>query len=308
MGDVIIENTVQFRFPAGSPRPSWLEIAGFIKQLETDVMLMESAYKTANERSVFIKFSSHDAMMDSLRKNAKPQHFVYTSVFDLPPELPDDKLLSVLGEYGKVDRVVREKFPTDLGLDHLCTGVRGVYVNVEKDIPPSIDVVGRNAKVFYDGLKHTCFVCRKTGHRRDACPQWKPRKRKQNGKTQENSTTSYAAVVSGNQEISTEQPSEQQSTETLGDEVIEVLDEEYLDHSTDTEEAGQQQTSICETESASEKEIRRKENMKKLEEAAYAIKEAIENKTAKDRRAQFASSNSNSGSLPRKKVARRTFY
>ncbi|XP_062704238.1 uncharacterized protein LOC115254876 [Aedes albopictus] len=98
---------------------------------------METVYITANERSLFIKFSSHDAMMDSLSKNAEPRSFVYNSgrsvevcmtvagtnmqyvrIFDLPPELSDGVLLSVLGEYGKIDRIAREKFPVNLGLDH----------------------------------------------------------------------------------------------------------------------------------------------------------------------------------------------
>lgn len=58
-------------------------------------------------------------------------------VFNLPPELPDNVLKQRLLEYGKVDRVVREKFPPNLGLDHLYTGVRGIYTDVQKEIPTS---------------------------------------------------------------------------------------------------------------------------------------------------------------------------
>lgn len=122
----------------------------------------------------------------------------YVRVFDLPPELPDDKLEGVLREFGKIERVVREKFPPNLGLDHLFTGVRGVYMDVTKDIPPSIDIAGRKT-IFYDGLKDTCFLCQTVGHRRNSCPQRKSRDRKQEESKQEKTGNgSYAAVVSGN--------------------------------------------------------------------------------------------------------------
>lgn len=284
---------------------------------------METTYRTAQDRSMFIKFTTHEAMIDSLSKNAEPQSFVYTSgksvevrmavagsnmryirVFDLPPEVPDDMLSSVLGEFGKVDRLVREKFSADVGLGHMYTGVRGVHMDVQKNIPPSIDVMGRKANIFYDGLKDTCFLCHSTGHRRDLCPERKPRN-KQEKKTQGNPvSSSYAAVVSGKHTSS----EDHNSTEGLEQEIIEVLDEEFLEGSTETEEIEQSQPNTCVAVTVSEKEMRHKENMQKLEEAAIVIKEAIENKTAKDRRAQFAASASNSSSLPRKKVARRTFY
>lgn len=201
--------------------------------------------------------------------------------------------------------MVREKFPANLGLDHMHTGVRGVHMDVEKDIPPSLDVAGRKAKIFYDGLKDTCFLCHNTGHRRDVCPQRKSQHRKQEEKRQETqATSSYAAVVSGQKAISIEE----NSTDL---DVIEVLEEEFLDRPTDheeVEEADQVKENACVTETLSEKEMRRKESIEKLEEVAYAIKEAIENQTAKERRAHFANAGSSSGSLPRKKVARRTFY
>lgn len=72
-------NTVQFRFPAGSPRPSWVEIAAFLKTLDTDLLHIETTYKTAEDRSLFIKFTSEEAMVESLKKNMQPRQFVYGS-------------------------------------------------------------------------------------------------------------------------------------------------------------------------------------------------------------------------------------
>ena len=52
----------------------------------------------------------------------------YVRIFDLPPEVPDKDVSLVLGKYGKVKRVIREKFPAELGLD-MFTGVRGIYMD-----------------------------------------------------------------------------------------------------------------------------------------------------------------------------------
>lgn len=55
----------------------------------------------------------------------------YVRVFDLPPEPNDDLVSSVLGQFGKVDRIVREKFSTDSGLGNIENGVHGVYKMID---------------------------------------------------------------------------------------------------------------------------------------------------------------------------------
>lgn len=317
-------NTVQYRFPTGCPPPSLVEVATFLKQLDTELTSIEATYKSAQDRSLFIKFTSPEAMQESLRKNMEPRHFTYANgksivvrmsiagvntqyvrVFDLPPELPDVTLSSVLGEFGEIDHVVREKFPPGFGLDHMYTGVRGIYMSVQTNIPPSIDVGDRKARIFYEGLKDTCFLCRELGHRRDSCPQREIRKKKEKKKLGNSGSCSYADIVSGNGTTL----EEQQIAEALEDDVIEVLeeDEEECIHQS-TEEVEQ----ICNSAAVSEKERRRKEGLETLEEVAKAITEAMRNSQASQRRAQFAAtgsgSASSSGSGPRMKVPRRTRY
>lgn len=70
---------VQFQFPPGSPRPSWDEIAKFLKELDSDIMQKEAAYKTAHNRSLMFMFVFWDAMKESLAKNVGPREFVYSS-------------------------------------------------------------------------------------------------------------------------------------------------------------------------------------------------------------------------------------
>lgn len=320
--DGLVVNTVQFRFPSSSPRPSWPEIASFLKQLDVDLAKLETAYKTSQDRSLFVKFTSPEAMKEALEKNTEPRRFVYASgtsvevrmaiagrnacyvrIFDLPPELSDECLALALGDYGKVEWITREKFPANLGLDHLYTGVRGVYMDVEKDIPPSIVVGNRKGQVFYDGLKDVCFLCRGVGHRKKSCPQRQVRNKPEGRNVPQ--STSYAAIVSGQGAV----PEEQQPTELVED-VIEVLDEDVLDSPGETESEEQWQTVACSSRAEQEKEIRRKEAIEELTEVAKAFGEAITRQNASQRRAQFASAGSGSKehSRPKKLCARRSNY
>lgn len=144
---------------------------------------MEVVYKLPQSRVVCIKYISEDAMKKSIKDNADVLKFYYMNgqsvdvsvsiagrnvtyvrVFDLPPEVSDNDLSTVLGNFGKVGRVIREKFPAGLGLDHLFTGVRGVYVDVEEDIPAALEIGKWKVRVFHEGLKDRCFSCNKEGH------------------------------------------------------------------------------------------------------------------------------------------------
>ena len=294
-------------------------IAKFLKELETDLKVMETAYKTAHDRSLFIKFVSSEAMKASLERNSEPRKFVYTSgklvevrmsiagvnmryvrIFDLPPELNDDRLSAVLGEYGKVDRVVREKFPADLGLDHMHTGIRGVYMEVKKRIPPTINIVGLEGRVFYEDLKDTCFLCHTEGHRKNTCPQRRTSKTMKTNQAEKSKDASYAGVVAGKVPVSTVQI----TPESMEDpEIIEVLEEELIDedHASDMERNESAPNAVGSQGSTSWKLT-----AEKVEKAVKAIKEVMDNPPAEQRRAQFASSRSGSG--PKKKCARKMFY
>ncbi|XP_062701862.1 uncharacterized protein LOC134285313 [Aedes albopictus] len=328
---VNVINTVQFRFPPGSPPPTWAEIATFLQQLDMDLMMVESTYKTAQDRSLFVKFKSLEAMNESLHKNAEPRQFAYANgksvevrmsiaganiqyvrVFDLPPELLDDSLSSILGEFGRVENVVREKFPAGLGLDHVYSGVRGVYMDVAKKIPPSISVDGRTGRIFYEALKDTCFLCQELGHRRNSCPQRQSRNKKKSKSQVTSGPSSYADIVSGKETVAEKQT----NLEVLDEDIIEVLeedeDEEYIDQTTEVPAVAQVKQTVDGVREESEKEQRRKKGLETLEEVAKAIHEAVLNSQASQRRAQFAASGSGSGSSsgsgPRMKVPRRTRY
>lgn len=53
----------------------------------------------------------------------------------------------VAGKYGKVKRVIWEKFPAEFGLD-MYTGVQSVYIDMKKKIPSSLHLY---IYIFYEG-------------------------------------------------------------------------------------------------------------------------------------------------------------
>lgn len=319
--DETIENTAQFQFPVASPRPSWAEIAVFLKQLNGRILDIETAYKTAQDRSLFVKFVTREAMMESLERNSGPRKFQYDNgktvdvrmsiagsnvryvrVFDLPPEVSDDKLSLVLTEYGKVESMIREKFPANLGLDHMYNGVRGVHIDLKKEIPPAIKVGNKKGHIFYDGLKNTCFLCQAVGHRRDSCPQRQP----QDKQVKDRQPVSYAGIVSGEDSVSAEQQSF-----ALSEDIIELTEDEIIEESSETGASEQLQTVASGSGSdKDDKERRRKEGIEALVEVAHAINDAVVKQQAAQRRAQFASSGSGSKehSRPKKLCARKSFY
>lgn len=187
--DGLVKNTLMFRFPDGAPGPSVVEIARFVKSFDADKFTMESSYKISEERCICIKFMNERAMKDALMQNPENHVFQYSSgetvevkmsvaggcskyirIFDLPPEVPDQEIGNVLGKYGVVRRMVREKFPAQLELD-LTTGVRGVYIEIKKEIPATLFFLNRRGRIYYEGVKHKCFLCKQEGHLKADCPR-----------------------------------------------------------------------------------------------------------------------------------------
>lgn len=200
---------------------------------------MEAAYKMGDDRSLCIKYKTSNAMEEALRimdtvkfkyANGKSVdvrispagiNIRYVRIFDVPPEVSDDDVSSIFGKYGKVERVIREKFSSDLGLGHIFNGVRGLYIDIEKTIPSMVDVLHWKAKVFYEELKNKCFLCHSEGHQKNTCPQ---RNRQAKRKVEEKTTTTYAGVVKQADVIS----DALETVEVLEDDIIEEIQLETI--------------------------------------------------------------------------------
>lgn len=203
--EATVKNTLAFVFPENAAQPNLAEMAGFIKTLIGDVSTMDTTYKISDEKSVFIRFRSEEAMKFCLENNSETLPFHYTNgkkvmvhmciaggntryvrIFDLPPEVSDEDLTSVLAKYGVVKRTVRERFPMEFQLD-LFTGVRGVYMNIDRDIPEILHFQNRKGRIFYAGRKAKCFTCRSDTHLKKSCPTLQ--KRRYEAQKQQLSTT-----------------------------------------------------------------------------------------------------------------------
>ena len=135
---VEIKNTIAFVYPNGSAKPTMDEMVSFAKTLDTNHGDMNTMYRIAEEKSVFIKFNSEESMSYALTRNPEQLSYIihyakgktvqvrmsvalgnvqYVRIFDLPPEVPDKDISLVLGKYGKVKRVILEKFPVEFSLD-----------------------------------------------------------------------------------------------------------------------------------------------------------------------------------------------
>lgn len=314
----VICNSLQFRFPIGTPPPSWEEVADFVKLLKCDPMHMEAIYKLPQTRLLCIKFKSMDEMEKAMKLNAEELKFHYSNgkvvdvhmsvagrnvayvrVFDLPPEVPDNDVLLVLANFGHVSSMVREKFPAGLGLDHLFTGVRGAYVDMEKDIPAALEIANLKVRIFHDGLKGRCFLCNEEGHRKDSCPQrkkGKPQRKRNKG------PVTYAGIVESGPAVLTNAKDFIEMDQDH--EVIEVLDEEILEA-----ERVQRLNSEQYVDQRGEAEQRTRQEQATIELTKFVnrIKDAVNKQAADERRAQFAASSSGSVEMLRpKKTARKS--
>ena len=185
--EVVVRRTLAFQFPDDAVQPTQVDMVRFIKSLKSDPRLMDTAYKVSDEKAVFIRFKNEEAMKFTLENNEErlPFHYNngktvmvhmsiagntrYVRIFDLPPEIPDSDLRSVMTRFGIVKRIVRERFPAEYQLD-MFNGIRGLHMEVEKEIPKVLFFRNHKGTVHYDGIKLRCFACKSDSHLKKACP------------------------------------------------------------------------------------------------------------------------------------------
>lgn len=184
------KNTVKLVCPSGSRTPAHLEVLKFtLTVLKIPSSDVHSVYKDENENRFYIKFIdetkfSHfvsnldesynfrydDGTVVKVSLEMASRIFRYVRIFSLPPEIEEKEIAHVLGQFGTIRQHVRERFAAEHGVA-IYTGVRGVHMEIAKELPPHIYIGHFRARIYFEGLKNKCFLCKAEGHIKANCPQ-----------------------------------------------------------------------------------------------------------------------------------------
>lgn len=190
MESSVRKNTLKLCFESGAKAPSHLEVLRFVtSQLDLSAADLHSVYKDENDGLFFIKFlddgrfnefCNHveevyafkygDDSTTSVTLAMASRIFRYVRIFNLPPEIDDKSIALVLGQFGTVRQQVRERYPAEYNLS-IFSGIRGVHMEIAKEIPANIFIGHFRARIYYDGLKNRCFYCKEEGHMKANCPK-----------------------------------------------------------------------------------------------------------------------------------------
>lgn len=190
MESSVRKNTLKLCFESGAKIPSHLEVLRFITgQLDLSSADLHSVYKDENDGLFFIKFLDEgkfnefcnhveevyafkydDSSKTPVTLVMASRIFRYVRIFNLPPEIDDKAIALVLGQFGTVRQQVRERYPAEYNLS-VFSGVRGVHMEIAKEIPANIFIGHFRARIYYDGLKNRCFYCKEEGHLKANCPK-----------------------------------------------------------------------------------------------------------------------------------------
>lgn len=215
------KNTLVFEFPKDAMGPSLFEMSRFGKKLTADRTMMDTCYRNADEKSIYIRFKTAEAFNDAVLYNGEIHTFEYNDgstvqvkmavaggmykyvrIFNLPPEVSDDDIGRVLARYGKIRKQVREKFPPECEFD-VYSGIRGVYMDIQKPIPASLFIRNSKARIYYEGFKNRCFHCKADDHLKVNCPQLQEGQKgaaaelRKGNSSNEAGHTSYSDVAAG---------------------------------------------------------------------------------------------------------------
>jgi len=84
-------------------------------------------------------------------------------IANLPPELPEDGIRTIMAIYGEVKDVQAETWAPFYQYK-VANGIRIAVITLAKQIPSNITIAGHRALVFYEGQPMMCYRCHETVH------------------------------------------------------------------------------------------------------------------------------------------------
>lgn len=183
------KNTVKVQLPGQSEKPLDSEM---LKWVIVDLGLKDDeivgmSQNPANDGVMYIKCVSENKMREIIGKfdgvtfkygngtivrvtmSEAAENVRYVRIFGLPFEVEDEHIEGFFRSFGTVKRLVKEKYPAHYNFDVL-SGVRGVYIDLKKDVPAFLYMRGVRVKVHYYGMKEKCHISGSPDHMRNECP------------------------------------------------------------------------------------------------------------------------------------------
>lgn len=189
MDTSVHKNCLKVQFGAQSKMPSDKEIFAFFRQRRWLPEMLHAMFREPREYSVYVKFQTEELMTAELLKcpasdefryangdsvlvtfAAAKGNFKYVRLFGLPIEVDDCHMVNVISRYGKVHKVVRERYGTDTGYP-ILNGVRGVYLEIAKVMSAQVHVQNFATRIAYEGMERKCFSCGSIEHVKQDCPK-----------------------------------------------------------------------------------------------------------------------------------------
>jgi RNA recognition motif. (a.k.a. RRM, RBD, or RNP domain) len=179
-------NTLKVEFGERCDRPTDHELIEFAIMLELLPDDIHTLYQDTNDDCIYIKLHDDDKVKEVLAKHKKVTFLYnnggstevmlskaqgtsrYVRVFNVPPEIEEEDIREVFGQYGTVLSVEREKYTDTFGFS-VYNGVRGVCIELKKLMPSVVNVKNFRAKIFHRGLNDKCVICNSTEHDEHNC-------------------------------------------------------------------------------------------------------------------------------------------
>lgn len=182
-------NTLKVTFKRGSKEPTDAEMFQFCREQRFKPEDIYSVHKDKELGAIMIKLKNESLMRAAIQAiqpvlsfnysdgtttevtiSEADNSFKYVRVFNLPPEIDDKEIHQALSPYGTIRQQVRERYHQDTGFPVFST-VRGLYMEINKEIPPQVRIRHFQARIYYDGLVNKCFICRSPDHVKQNCPR-----------------------------------------------------------------------------------------------------------------------------------------
>uniref|UniRef100_A0A8D8GCB1 (northern house mosquito) hypothetical protein n=1 Tax=Culex pipiens TaxID=7175 RepID=A0A8D8GCB1_CULPI len=184
-------NCIKLQFTATSKMPTDSEIFGFFQKRGWLAESLVAMFRAPREHCVYVKFKTEELLTAALLECPSSEAFLYDSgetvqvtfstgrgnfryvrLFGLPVEVDNKHVVNVLEKYGRIHQTVRERYGPDTGYP-ILNGVRGVHMEISKEIPCQLHVQHFQLRVFYDGVTNKCYSCGSTEHIKVNCPKRK---------------------------------------------------------------------------------------------------------------------------------------